>query len=382
VRILLVGDYPPDPRLGSTKVLVKLQEEYRALGHTCDLLLADALGASPRNGHLRQAFAPMVAWSAVHRAAQENGRYDVVDVASAEGLWIAACRGRAVSHPAVIARSNGLEHLNYRRMVDDHDAGLLPKPWTRRLFHPAVRLTQVAAAARVADRLILLNEGDRDFALRRGWKVARDIDVIPHGVSSDFLAGAPPAGSPRGCGILFCGSWTNHKGVWYLADAFSRLVRGGTKARLTVLGGAVPESLIRGAFSAAAQPFVTVVERAPEADVMTAYRVHDVFAFPSTYEGFGMVVVEAMSQRLPVVATPVGCVPALITPGQTGLIVPPRDPAAMAAALERMLTDPVLRAECAGAAFDRVRDMSWTRTASLTLEAYGRAIERRRTHVH
>jgi hypothetical protein len=34
VRILLVGDYPPDPRLGSTKVLIKLQEEFRALGHT------------------------------------------------------------------------------------------------------------------------------------------------------------------------------------------------------------------------------------------------------------------------------------------------------------------------------------------------------------
>ena len=74
------------------------------------------------------------------------------------------------------------------------------------------------------------------------------------------------------------------------------------------------------------------VDRAPESEVMTAYRTHDVLAWPSTYEGFGMVVVEAMSQRLPVVATPVGCAQSLIVSEQTGLIVPPRDPAALARA--------------------------------------------------
>src|SRR5437764_2753331 len=50
MRILLVGDYARDARLGSTKVLVKLQEEFRALGHVCDLLLADDLGVHPATG--------------------------------------------------------------------------------------------------------------------------------------------------------------------------------------------------------------------------------------------------------------------------------------------------------------------------------------------
>lgn len=375
MRILLVGDYPPDARLGSTKVLVKLQEEFRGLGHACDLMLADRLGATPANGYLRQAFEPMMAWSAVQRAARENGAYDVIDVASAEGLWIGTWRHGALSRAAIISRSNGLEHLNYRRMLDDHNAGLLSKPWTRRLFHPAVRLTQVAAAARAADRLLLLNEGDRAFALEHGWKSDAQIDVIPHGVSQRFLAEAPRADHLRGAGILFCGSWTEVKGVSYLADAFARLIRAGVKSNLTVLGGAVPEPVIRAAFAAETQPFLTVVDRVAEADVMSAYRVHDVLAWPSTYEGFGMVVVEAMSQRLPVVATPVGCAGSLITPEHTGLLVPPRDPAALAGALERMLTDAALRAQCAEAAFDLVRDMSWTRTATQTLAAYERALD-------
>src|SRR5262245_36938783 len=256
MRILLVGDYPRDARLGSTKVLLKLQEEFRRLGHTCDVLLADDLGAAPRHRLLRWAVAPTNALGAIRRAFREHGQYDVIDVASAEGLWVALLRRLGLfSGAAIVARSNGLEHLNYRRMLDDHDAGLLDKPWTRRWWYPAVRLTQVAAAARIADRLILLNPTDRAFALGRRWKREDEIDLVPHGVSGRFL-GEPPADHLRGRGILFCGTWDATKGVSYLAAAFSRLVEtgallqpGGAPVKLTVLGGGVPAERIRNAFS-------------------------------------------------------------------------------------------------------------------------------------
>ena len=377
MRILLVGDYPRDARLGSTKVLVKLQEEFQRLGHTCDLLLADDLGAFPRNGYLRQALGPVMAWSAVRRIFRDRGPYTVVDVASAEGLWIAALhRAGAFPGAVVIARSNGLEHFNYRRMLDDHDDGLLRKPWTRRLFHPAVRLTQVAAAARAADRLLLLNDADRAFALSRRWKRDTEIDVVAHGVSAVFVANAPSPDQPRGRGVLFCGSWTGVKGVSYLAEAFSRMVSAGAGVKLTVLGGGVPDAAILESFSPDARPRITIVGRVTEPDVMAAYRTHDVLVWPSTYEGFGMVVIEAMSQRLPVVATPVGCARTLVAHGKTGLLVPPRDPAALAAALTDILNDRALRDRLADAAFAQVRDMTWTSTAKRTLASYTRALER------
>ncbi len=375
MRILLVGDYPRDPRLGSPKVLLKLQEELQALGHTCDVLLSDDLGPSPRNPHVRQALGPMVAFASVRRAFQARGAYDVVDVASAEGLWIGLARKCGWFRvAALIARSNGLEHLNYQRMLDDHDEGLLEKPWTRRLFHPAVRLTQVAASARAADRLVLLSEADRDFALERGWKTHAEIDVIPHGVSGEFLTEAPARDEKRGAGLLFCGTWTDVKGVSYLAKAFSQLVEEGFTVPLTILGGGVPRESILPAFSNAARAQVSIVDRVAERDVMSAYRRHDALVWPSTYEGFGMVVIEAMSQRLPVIATPVGCATLLVNDGKTGLTVQPRRPDLLAAAMKRMMTDCDLRVRLADAAFDRVKHMTWRHAADETLATYARAM--------
>ena len=94
---------------------------------------------------------------------------------------------------------------------------------------------------------------------------------------------------------------------------------------------------------------------------------------PSTYEGFGMVVLEAMTQRLPVIATPVGAARSLIVDGRSGLLVPPRDGAALADAIGRLMNDASLRLRLAEGAFERVSGMTWTATARHTLEVYARA---------
>jgi glycosyltransferase involved in cell wall biosynthesis len=371
MRILLVGDYPSDPRLGSTKVLVKLREEFHALGHECDLLLGADLGRRPANAQARQALGPLLAYRAITRRFRERGPYDVVDVASAESLWVAALKrlGR-FRKVAVIARSNGLEQLDYQRMLQDHGDGLLHKPWTRRLYYPLVRLSQVSAAARLADRLILLNDRDLAYAVNHRWKPPSRIDVIPHGVSSTFLHSSPLPEQPRGRGILFCGSWTSTKGVAVLVAAYDHLIASNLAVNLTILGGGVNRTSIEAAFSERARRSLTIVDRVDEPEVMQAYRTHDVLAWPSTYEGFGMVLLEAMTQRLPVVATPVGCATRLVEHDRTGLLVPARDPDALCSALLRLFREPALGARMAEAAFARVQGMTWASTARATIAVY------------
>jgi glycosyltransferase involved in cell wall biosynthesis len=344
VRILLVGDYPDDPRLGSGKVYHKLREEFAALGHECDVLLAPDLGPRPANARLRWLVGPVLAERAVRRAFAGRGAYDVVDAASAEGEMI-GIRRRAGGYPgvALVSRSHGLEHLNYRRMLDDSASGLLPKPWYRRLWLPADR-----------------------------------IDLVPHGVSARFLDDAPPPDAPRGRGLLFCGTWDAVKGVDTLVRAMDILQSTNDAPTLTILGPGLPPDAVLAAFPAGVRPRLTIIPRAPEDEVMRHYREHDALVVPSTYEGFGMVIVEAMSQRLPVVSTPVGCAPALVRDGETGLLTPPRDADTLAAAIRRITGEGDARRRMGDAARDAVRGMSWTATARRTIAVYEAALARAR----
>jgi glycosyltransferase involved in cell wall biosynthesis len=373
LRILLVGDYADDPRLGSAKVPYKLREEFRAAGHQCDALFAGDLGVRPAARQVRQLVAPVLAARAINRALARH-HYDVVDAASAEGLWFGAAR-RLGRRPATvyICRSNGLEHRNYSRMLDDSREGLTTKPWPRRIWYPASRLSQVAAAARLADRMIVLTEADRQFVRNRGWQPANRIDVIAHGVSNCFLA-RDPTRRARGAGALFCGSWDHMKGISYLVAAFSRIAAAGRPVPLTILGAGMPSDEIMKSFPLDVRPHVRVIDRLPEDQVIDEYRRHDLLVFPSSYEGFGLVVLEAMSQGLPVVATPAGCAAGLVRDGDSGVMVPFRDATALAAAVTRLMDCPAERTRLGANAAASVSDMSWKRTAAHTADVYAKAL--------
>jgi glycosyltransferase involved in cell wall biosynthesis len=87
-----------------------------------------------------------------------------------------------------------------------------------------------------------------------------------------------------------------------------------------------------------------------------------VLCLPSRSESFGVALLEAGAYGLPVVASRVGGIPEIVTDGETGLLVPPEDPAALSDALERVLSDPE-RARRLGDNLRRrvVADFSWTR---------------------
>jgi glycosyltransferase involved in cell wall biosynthesis len=89
-------------------------------------------------------------------------------------------------------------------------------------------------------------------------------------------------------------------------------------------------------------------------DVADVYAAIDIFALPSVCEALPYTLLDAMAAELPVVATTVGGVPEVVVQGETGYLVPPRNPRALAAALARLLTSPRLRNQLGAAARDRV----------------------------
>jgi glycosyltransferase involved in cell wall biosynthesis len=100
----------------------------------------------------------------------------------------------------------------------------------------------------------------------------------------------------------------------------------------------------------------TVVFAGFRTDATRLMAAFDAFALSSTYEGLPIALIEAMATGCPAVVTRVGGTPEVVADGVQGFLVPPRDPAALAAGLTRLLGDPTLRAGMGAAAADRAQD--------------------------
>jgi glycosyltransferase involved in cell wall biosynthesis len=109
---------------------------------------------------------------------------------------------------------------------------------------------------------------------------------------------------------------------------------------------------------------VRVLGFVPEDDLPAFWGLADIFVFHSFYETFGMVLAEAMSAGKAVVSVDSTAIPEVVEHGRHGLLVPPGDPAAMAAAIRRLIDDPAMRAAFGAAGRARVeREFNWDNVA-------------------
>jgi glycosyltransferase involved in cell wall biosynthesis len=181
---------------------------------------------------------------------------------------------------------------------------------------------------------------------------AGEVRVIPSGVDLPAEVGAE-ADPPE---VLYAGRLSPEKGVLDLVEACVGL-------NLVVAGDGPLRSRVPGA-----QGFV------PHDELQRLYARAAVVACPSRREGFGVACLEAMAHGRPVVATSVGGLRDLVTDEETGLVVPARDPAALRAALERLLGDHELRRRLGEAGRRRAGErFSWAAVTDATLAAYAEA---------
>ncbi len=182
------------------------------------------------------------------------------------------------------------------------------------------------------------------------------ITVLPMPVTADRFAA--PLHDARDTGrLLFVGRLIERKGAEYAIRAVAALRRQGRAVRLTIIGdGPERTALVSLVEELQLRDVVDLAGALPHDAVAGHYRTASVLLMPAVtdwkgeQEGFGMVLVEAMASDLPVVATRSGGIPDVVTDGTTGLLVPERDPAALAAAVARLLDDPALGGRLADAA--------------------------------
>jgi glycosyltransferase involved in cell wall biosynthesis len=278
-------------------------------------------------------------------------------------------------------------HLNWPLACT---GGLIAARWaavpasvaTVHLFGPLPRGPSIAALRRLHPRLV-----DRYIAVshdvaRRMTDTLRTpaarVRVIHNGIDlAPFLDSGPGrAGARAALGIadgapcvVTAARLDAQKGLLHLVEA-ARAVPGA----VFLIAGDGPE---RAAVEAAARRS-GVEERVrllgPRDDVPALLAACDIFVLPSLFEGAPLAILEAMATARPVVASRIGGVDELVLDGVTGLLVPPADPAALAAAILRLTASPELRVRLGDAARERARTFGAPAMAQAVMALYDEVV--------
>jgi len=174
-------------------------------------------------------------------------------------------------------------------------------------------------------------------------------------------------------GLIMVGRTEDRKkGILYLLQALRLLKGDDLNLKLTIVdqvgSGSMALDLIR---KYELDDMVTFTGRLTTDELVRRYSAAEVAITPSLYEGFGLPAAEAMACQVPVIATTAGALPEVVKQGETGILVPPQDPHALAGAIKQLLADESMRRRMGGEGRKRVeRQFSWAEAARQMLQVY------------
>jgi glycosyltransferase involved in cell wall biosynthesis len=335
-RIAIVLQTPRDQHSAVLITYQSLAAELVRLGHAVSIVTPQDFALARRwGGRWTPLVYPLVVGAWMRRHASECDLVVFHSYAGWRAAAVAASRGVA----AAVA-FHGLEPMYYRELVEEmRPAGGLS--FRYRVLQEQLMPFFLRRACRSAALVTCLNSAERQVLVDDGWAPADRVVTVSHGVRDDFFVTERPTRPVKK--LLFVGQWLQMKGAGYVRGAFTWLARRHADLQLVCAGTLAGASEVLEGFPAEIRDRVTVLPRVDQPALPAIYRDADVFIFPSSYEGFGLALVEAMAARLPIVTTAVGVAAEALRDGGSALVVPKRDSPALADAVERLIADQDLR---------------------------------------
>jgi phosphatidylinositol alpha-mannosyltransferase len=206
-----------------------------------------------------------------------------------------------------------------------------------------------------------------------------DYKVIPNGVDVDrYRKAVPLARWQDGTrNVLFVGRHEPRKGLIELLKAFRILRKTGCECRLLVVGSGPQEREARRYVMTRRLGGVEFLGRVSDDEKAQLFKTADVYVSPATgRESFGIVLLEAMAAGTAIVCSDIHGYKGVVRRGTDGLLVPPRKPKALAAAIGTLLADDELRARMGRSGTLRAEEFSWERVTAKVEDYYGFVIRR------
>lgn len=338
MRVLFVIHTPRDSETSVYQNTLQKAAKLRSLRHEVSILTADDWAWSRRFSRLNPLIFPFLVAVRVWR---EHPRPHVVVFHSYSGWVLNAVKRVWRSRPRTITQFHGLEPLYRLRQQRQLKSVGRALSLRYRIVNGVLKDRMLASTCRNSDLVVCLNSQEVAYLREHKWAEANNIYVLPNSVSDKFLINRHYRREAKR--LMYLGQWLEMKGTGYLAEAFSCLAKADPSLELWCVGTLAAEEAVRKDFPGCLRNRVFVISRVKTPELVDVFLSSDIFIFPTLSEGFSVALLEAMATGTPIVTTPVGAAPDILTDGKSVVFVPPQDAMALVKAIEKLLADPQLR---------------------------------------
>jgi glycosyltransferase involved in cell wall biosynthesis len=269
--------------------------------------------------------------------------------------------------------------IHSKSVVTLHDISPFVCPETFSAYHRFYLQRNITRAVQKADSIITDSESAKRDILQFFKISEKKIRVIYISVSEHFKPIKDPDflnsvrkryGLPEKM-ILYVGTLQPRKNVDILIRAYHQLRKEKkSEHQLVIVGrvGWMVQGLKTLVHELGEETNIIFTGAVRDEEVPAFYNLSDVLVYPSSYEGFGLPILEAMASGIPVISCKISSIPEVA--GDAGLLVPPRDVTSLADAIRTVLSDGSLRSSLIQKGFNQVKKFSWHRCANETLKHY------------
>ncbi len=325
MNILWISEVDPDPDSGAGGTELRLVEGLRRLGHAVHAVWAADLPRLIRHGNLHYALELSRTYARAMTACCRKSHYDVVTFNLGQGYRGSGILKREGFPGVIIGRSHGLEDHWNEVMKEWRTRLEFPsRPWWKRWFSRYMEhmtCQHLDLAARWSDGYVVSNSLDAEYLHRRHGMPRERIACIAQAPAPVFLkTRAPEMSVDRLYRMLYVAGYHPAKAPKTVAAAAEQLVRKHSKAEMTWVCRQQDHDRIRALFTPEVAGRIHLKSWMSQAELVKEFDTHGIFFYPTLFDGFGKVFLEAMCRGMCVLGTRAGGMVDLIQDGRNGFL--------------------------------------------------------------
>ncbi|MFN0111801.1 MAG: glycosyltransferase family 4 protein [Blastocatellia bacterium] len=380
MNILFLADVPANPDSGAAGTEYQTIEGLRRLGHDVDAVWSNGLPHRIKHGNLHYLFELPSAYRKRMQMMLRLKPYEVVHINQPHGYLAAQAVARFHSQTVFIHRSHGFELRverdlqPWQKLYSPDKRSQLRQVFSRTIGHALSHHSK--AIARYADGHIVSASQCREFLYQELGVAPDRITVIPQAPPPVFSESpALDMTSTRLRRVLYVGQFVFFKAPMIVAAIMNKLATQDAQLEFTWVCSKAHHSQVRELLSEETSRRFSLRDWMPQDELIKVYDQHGIFLFPSFFEGFGKVFLEAMSRGLCVIASDNGGARDVIRHSMNGMLSPTGNVETFVKCAQELLNQTHLAENISREAVNTARQYTWDRVAAETAAFYQDRLE-------